>query len=189
MGGHLAHGRKPGDAGAVHRHEVAEIDPASGQQVEQPFVDDVEQAEAQGLDAAAPRGDHHVDIALVEPVEQGGDGFRQVLAVRIHHHHPLRCGKVVGNVGQADGDCPLVADIAAQLQHHTCKACHIDRSDVQRLADGPVVDGDDVDLLTKRLAQFDEQARGGFDVLEYRRHHHQFRGVRGHAHHASTRRK
>jgi hypothetical protein len=39
-----------------------------------------------------------------------------ILSVCIHHHHGVAFGHLL-NVYKPDGDCPLVAEIAAQTQH------------------------------------------------------------------------
>ncbi len=77
---------------------------------------------------------------------------------------------MLGHVAQADGDGTLVADIAAQLDHHALQPGGLDRRDRQWLAHRAVVDGNDVGIATLRTRKLKEKPGRSFQVFVHRHH-------------------
>ena len=100
-----------------HGAEVADPHPLANQQDVQQLVERVEDVEAPRLRPPRPLGeDDRAALLLAEPGQQPRHVLGGILAVAVHDDHRL-ARQAALDVGQADGDRPLMAQVPPQPEH------------------------------------------------------------------------
>ena len=163
--------------------EVAHAHPDAGQEEMQVPVKEVEGPKRERLRAPGPLGEHDRMAPLcLEPGEQAGHVLGRILAVAVHYHDGL-----VGrrhprlDVGQADGDGPLMAQVAPQSEHLDTPQCPVlaERGPRVRVDDRSVVNDQNVGFAIvgrQDLVELHRQLREGVPIVKKRNEDDERRG-------------
>jgi len=108
----------PAKGRTFQSHKVPEADGSPSQQLENELVDNIEELESKGLDPAFALRHRDIHVLSIQCAEQIGNGGRQILAIRVHHHYTLRIGQGAFHIAEPNSNGLLVPHIAAQRKHH-----------------------------------------------------------------------
>jgi hypothetical protein len=146
------------DVAAGEQGEVAEADGLAGDELEEAFVEEVEEFEGAGFDAFFALGDDAEVGAAGDGAGEGVEGVGRILAVGVHDEEGVEVG-VVGGDAEADGDGALVADVDGEVNDLDAGEVGEGGEGVQvggGVFGGTVVDGADEEL----------EGQGGGDLVE-----------------------